>query len=259
MSNLPSGIVSSLIGINPNRDLRYVASPAYQKKNIQKIEKNKRPRQERDENRTMGYLQSPSCNFSFATTSGISKNKLISKNIAKILEKSNQSHINDLSLSKNMLKFVNSKKQVSGLNVSSTLLDRIKKRQMHGSSEAHSPKDQKPIGKPSEMAEKGKYLNIALSNAKNFNMFEINNYYSSPQIVENMAGPTLSVASNSIISKTVEHKALEIEKKKTLQQSEFKNLNKKITRCTDSKQISSLQANLTKLTSILKNRHSHAK
>lgn len=247
MSNLPLGIVSSLGGIHTDR-LHRLSS--HREDSIQeKTSRIKKAKVNREDNKTLGYTNSPSCNFSFATVSGQSRNKLALSGALKGLEKMNYSQLSEISLSQNLQKPSTAAKKATGLNISTSLIDKIKKRHQDRSSQALSPKGLE--SKAAATSDNSKFVNIALSNAKNVNMFEINNYYATPLNEEN----TLSVASQSAASKRVENKVLELAKQKAAKKLEAKQQTVKSARQKPpASHIVSLQTKLTSIAASLKNK-----
>lgn len=238
---MPLAVVSSLAGIHTER-LHRLASQRDDPQG-EKLERPKRPKPIKEENKTLGYANSPSCNFSFNTVSGQSRNKLLFSSALKGLEKLNHSHLSELSLSQHVPRATPSKKSTA-VNIRASLIDRIKKR--HLDKPQLSPKAQNT--KVGEIKDKGKFLNIALGNAKNVNMFEINNYFSAPQHDE------VSIASQSVASKRVESKVLELAKQKAQIKLDSKQPPAKSARQPENRQITSLQTKLSSITAMWKSK-----
>lgn len=248
MSNLPLAIVSSLAGIQTERHNVVAGEKKESTTTDQLRSKKQKTKQSKPENRTIGYANSPSCNFSFNTMSGQSKNKIRLSGALKGLEKLNHSHMSELSLSQHLYKTTPAKKP-SGLNISASLIERIRKRHLEQNSQAISPKVQE--AKAEEVnGEKRKYLNIALSNAKNVNMFEINNYYSAPPADD----PALSIASQSVGSKRVESRVLELAKQKALLKQDNKPAHPKSARSRENNQMQTLQNKLSSISALWKSK-----
>lgn len=135
-------------------------------------------------NRSACYNLNPSENVSVGSLSCLSKSRLLTT--SKALKKVNTQitgvvQASDLSAS-HLLNRTTAKKSNSGtLEITSQLLNKIRNKQSDRAIEQPlNLVEQAAPFKPQERGERGKYLNIALSSAKNINMFEINNYFSSP-------------------------------------------------------------------------------
>ena len=246
-----------MTGITAERKTAHGPTLDESKKQLERADRLKRPKVGKEESKTIGYTHSPSGNFSVASVSQQSKNKMIASAM-KGLDRLNHSNFSDLSASQHPSRLGTFKKP-SALNISSSLIDRIKKRHIEKQSEILSPKAQPALTKVEEISGNGKFLNFALSSAKNVNMFEINNYFSSPPIVDDTVGAPASITSNSTVSKRVESKVLELAKQKAWSKGEGKQPLSKSARQPDSRQqISSLQTKLASLTAMWKNKQTHA-
>lgn len=183
MSNLPIGMKKSTINTMPadglsERGPRLLVVPEeasnFRNNRIKQISS-------KSNNRSACNNVMPSENMSVGSLSGLSKSRLLATNKAlkTVNTQSSIVQASELTASQ-VLRRGNTKKSNSGtLEINSNLLNKIMNKKSDQALEASNRAQDQPVLRSLESDARGKYLNIALSSAKNINMFEINNYFSS--------------------------------------------------------------------------------
>lgn len=153
--------------------------------------KEKRNKEYKGDNKSVCLKATPTCNLSISSLSRLSKTNKFPKKILKKTEFTQSESVQAAELSSSHFISKNKEKQASSktLDINSSLFKKIMAKKSDQSSEFQSPKNLININKTerSEEGPQSKFLNIALSNAKNINMFEINNYFGPPPAKDSKA------------------------------------------------------------------------